>query len=227
MTNNAELYKTIIKIKGDDELAINESTISALTEINRTHSIKIIDNILEDNTTELKQIIKEDRLVRNLILNQFNSVKEQLLLNLGFFNGIYFITSLLFNEKQKRLKDTVLIRSFLNRKYTKEIFKYLFNHPSARHKELAQALSLSPSGLNGILKDLIDNQIIEKTEHSKYSYYSLSEIAYNYTKDVLFETKHRAILIYESTKDYSDKNYSIQFFDKPLINTVAEERSKS
>lgn len=227
MTNNRELCKTIIKIKGDDKLAINESTLSALTEMNRTHSIEIVVNIIEDNTTELKQIIKEDRLIRNLILNQFNSVKEQLLLNLGFFNGIHFITSLLFNEKQKRLKDTVLISSFLNRKYTKEIFKYLFNHPSARHKELAQALSLSPSGLNGILKDLINNHVIEKTEHSKYSYYSLSETAYNYTKDVLYEPKHKVLFFYESTKDFSDKKYSIQFFDKPLINTVAEERSKS
>lgn len=209
-----DLRNTITKIKENDQETISIQLVDTLSEFNRTHSIEIVANILDNNTAELNRISKEDHLIRNLIVRYFNSEREQLLLNLGFFNGVHFVVNLLIHEKEKRRKDTTLIRSFLDRKYTRAILKYLFRNPIAGHKELAKELSLSPSGLNGVLKDLINCHLIEKTEHSKYSYYSLTEESYRFTKDEIVGAKQQPVIIFESIKETTSEPYSYAFFEK-------------
>lgn len=225
-----DLRNTITKLKENDQEVISIQTVNTLSEFNRTHSIEIVANILDNNTAELSQISKEDHLIRNLIVRKFNSVTEQLLLNLGFFSGVHFVVNLLIHEKEKRRKDTTLIRSYLDRKHTRAIFMYLFRNPTAGHKELAKELSLSPSGLNGVLKELINSHLIEKTEHSKYSYYSLSEEAYRFTKDEIVGAKRQPLIIFENIKETTSEPYSYAFFEKPcdrIIDAKCIERTNS
>lgn len=179
-----DLAKLICQVSDLDDL-VEKVTLNSIVEFNRVVSIEIVEKYLGSKTEELELLIKQNTRIGNLISRQFRSDKEQVLMNLGFFKGATFLTELLMNEKEEEQRSELDIKKHLAYKHTKNILVYLYKHPSVRHKELAFKLDVSPSGLTEILKPLIEDGIVEKTPQSKYSYYSLSEYAHQYTKNNL------------------------------------------
>ena len=112
--------------------------------------------MLSDKTAELSDRFILLQRFSNLISSTLDSASEQLLLQLGELQGITLLAHELIYTKDKKTAETNVLQQYLGRTYTKEILKYLYRHPSARHKELADELSVSASHLTEILTELIE-----------------------------------------------------------------------
>ena len=156
-----------------------------MREINKDITIKFVDEILSDKTTEFSAQFKLLQRFSNLISKTVEDPREQLLLQLGELQGITLLARELVFTKDERKTETEMMQKHLANKYTKMILRYLYLHPSAGHKELAEAISVKVNYLSELLKDLIDDDIVRKTRQSKYSFYSLSYQANEYTKTKL------------------------------------------
>lgn len=67
-------------------------------------------------------------------------------------------------------------------KYCEPILKLLFQEEELYHGDLAKKLELSPSGLNAIIKKIMEQEppIIEMTQFGKYTIYTLADRARRY-----------------------------------------------
>lgn len=162
-----------------------EKYISTLRELNKENTSEIVEAILSDKTRDLLAQLKLLHRFSNLISKTIENPSDQLLLQLGELQGISLLAQELIFTKDEKKNETEIMQKHLANKYTKKILKYLYLHPSAGHKELAEAISVKVNYLSELLKVLIDDDIVRKTRQSKYSFYSLSYQANEYTKTKL------------------------------------------
>ena len=179
-----QLSSVVHAIKEKDTNEYEEQLVT-LREINKKNTINFVEAILSDKTTELSEQLIILKRLSSFISSSFEDINEQLLLQLGEFQGITLLVRELVYTKDEKKSETELMQKHLHKKHIKEILEYLYLHPSAGHKELAEAVSVKANHLSELLKDLIEDDIVRKTSQSKYSFYSLSYQANEYTKSKL------------------------------------------
>ena len=188
-TLTAERYQLSVVLRDLKEKKTTEyeKHLATIRELTKENISEFVESILSDKTIELSDQFKILHRFSNLISKTFENTGEQLLLQLGEYQGVILLAQELVFSKNEKEAETGLLQHYLGRTYTKEILKYLYLHPSARHKELADELSVSASHLSEILTELIQADIVRKKRQSKYSFYSLSHPAYEYTKSKLIK----------------------------------------
>ena len=188
-TLTAERYQLSVVLRDLKEKKTTEyeNHLATIRELNKENTSEFVDALLSEKTTELSAQLKILYRFSNLISKTFENTNEQLLLQLGELQGITLLVQELILTKSEKEEETNLLQQYLRRKYTREILEYLYRNPSARHKELADELSVSASHLSEILTELIQADIVRKKRQSKYSFYSLSHSAYEYTKSKLIK----------------------------------------
>ena len=188
-TLTAERYQLSVVLRDLKEKKTTEyeKHLNTIKEINKENTNEFVEAILSEKTADLAVQLKTLQRISNLIANSVEAVSDQLLLQLGELQGITLLVRELIFSKDEKKAESEILQKHLSEKYTEAILKHLYLHPSTGHKELADTLSVSVSHLSEILAKLIDDDIVRKTRQSKYSFYSLSHPAYEFTKSKLIK----------------------------------------
>lgn len=216
ITTTKERYalNVVLRTLKEENTTEYEEQLTTLREINKENTIEFVDEILSDKTAELFEQLKFLHRFSNLISKTFEESSQQLLLQLGELQGITLLAQELIFTKDKRKNANEKIQKHLSEKYTEIILKYLYLHPSAGHKELAEAISVKVNHLSEIMKDLIENDIVRKTRQSKYFFYSLSYQSNEYTKTKLLNGSYNRNNHYPYSPFLPRKNISYGYKNK-------------
>ena len=235
-TLTAERYQLSVVLRDLKEKNATEyeKHLTTLQEINKENTNEFVEAILSDKTTDLAAQLKVLQRISNLITSSVEAINDRLLLQLGELQGIVLLATELIFSKEEKKTESELLQKHLAEKYTETILKHLYLHPSTGHKELADTLSVSVSHLSEILAKLIEDDLVRKTRQSKYSFYSLSYQANEYTRTQLMNGTTEENAPYLSTPfsirinvSYGYRDDDIRVSQKRFVNYIDTKEDES
>lgn len=76
------------------------------------------------------------------------------------------------------------IRRILSKEKTADILQYIYEHPNARHGEIANAVSIKPNTLTYRMKELAEAGGVEMYAAGKFKYYDLTLLGREYIENM-------------------------------------------
>ena len=107
------------------------------------------------------------------------------LYTMGVFNGIYSAGKAISSMQNEEKIFYLRIGRIVNQTYIKDILKYLSKHEFEQNKNICEYLSIEPNLLWKKMKKLQEAEAVRRYEAGKNVFYSLTDSARKYVKDVL------------------------------------------
>ena len=143
---------------------------------------KIAILLTESKVEQLKELWLKNKFIRNVGQAYLQEIKieedtKRYIMSIGYANALFDLMQL-YMDKVSDVREIEQIKT----KYRDAIFEILAQRKIVMHKELAKELGVSASGLNDIIKHMnaSKTQLVHIEQVSKYKFYSLTSIAYQY-----------------------------------------------
>lgn len=112
------------------------------------------------------------------------SDSDEILYQLGKFEGMTRITAAAKKRQAEKARVQGAIRRILSKEKTADILQYIYEHPNARHGEIANAVSIKPNTLTYRMKELAEAGGIEMYAAGKFKYYDLTLLGREYIENM-------------------------------------------
>lgn len=160
-------------------------------EIRRVSS-GLIDDVMfylkERNTGEAETELERVRKLFYTFSEEERDRKEDIHFEKGFLCGEYLAFRKLCETLADRERFEGSMDKIMGRAHVEEIVWHLYNHPEARHTDIARDIHIDTSQLSRIMDKLTEAGIVIKYQESKFSYYILSFEGKKYLENNFKET---------------------------------------
>lgn len=109
---------------------------------------------------------------------------DEILYQLGKFEGMTRIIAAAKTRQAEKARVQGAIRRILSKEKTTDILHYIYEHPNARHGEIAKAVSIKPNTLTYRMKELVDAGGVEMYASGKFKYYDLTLLGREYIENM-------------------------------------------
>lgn len=109
---------------------------------------------------------------------------DEILYQLGKFEGMTRITAAAKKRQVEKARVQGAIRRILSKEKTADILQYIYEHPNARHGEIANAVSIKPNTLTYRMKELAEAGGVEMYAAGKFKYYDLTLLGREYIENM-------------------------------------------
>ena len=93
---------------------------------------------------------------------------------MGLLGGITYEAGFLFRDMAEKREFPIVMKGLCAKAHYSNILKYLYRHPSARHKDIVEFEKIKPGFLTTIMKDLEKNGAVKKYCSGKAVFYELT-----------------------------------------------------
>lgn len=145
-----------------------------LEELNREYLYETMRMYQRKEKNLLYQELRQGQRVSLLFQRIALKNKHMSLLLMGIFVGMVYMVGFLFRDMEDERDFTIVMEGLCKKAHYSNVLKYLYQNPSARHKDIAQNEGISASFLTEIMKELQAKRAVEKYYSGKAAFYELT-----------------------------------------------------
>ncbi len=145
-----------------------------LEELNREYLYETMRMYQRKEKNLLYQELRQGQRVSLLFQRIAVKNKLMILFLMGIFAGMVYMVGFLFRDMEDERDFTIVMEGLCKKAHYSNVLKYLYQNPSARHKDIAQNEGISASFLTEIMKELQAKRAVEKYYSGKAAFYELT-----------------------------------------------------
>ena len=176
----------LIELRGYVQKPARAETVKVcktVKELNRQQMSFLLTNS-EKDIYMLEVQLQNSEYIIGLKKEFVKSDADEILYQLGKFEGMTRISAAAKKEQAEKARVRGAIRRILSKEKTADILQYIYEHPNARHGEIAKAVSIRPNTLTYRMKELAEAGGIEMYAEGKYKYYDLTLLGREYITNI-------------------------------------------
>ena len=145
-----------------------------LMELNKEYMYELMRLYQKGDKEQMYSMLRQGQKISKAFEYSAENSQRLLAYYMGLLGGITYEAGFLFRDMAEKREFPIVMKGLCAKTHYSNILKYLYRHPSARHKDIVEFEKIKPGFLTTIMKDLEKNGAVKKYCSGKAVFYELT-----------------------------------------------------